>query len=163
MLIGVAGIVVSGFGLHYSMRAFDEAKEAKAAAKAAGRTIKLQTIVIELTEISQKIDRVNPDIRFDEARDLLSDMSFRLVRATSVFEEEPALSKAIRALRQALDAAHAALKSVRPTDPSKESEVPNAVYYAVEDDFAAVKNCIAELLGLLERQTFDFGEHNANS
>jgi hypothetical protein len=156
-------IIVSALGVYFSIRAFIEARQAKRAATAAGRTVKLQTTAIELTEIAQKLDRMQPDIRFDEARDILSETSRRLLRAISPFASEPALSKAIGTLRQALDAAHSSLKSVRPSDPAKESEVPNVVYYAIEDDFAMLNNCVAELLGLFEKQSFDFGDKNAKS
>jgi hypothetical protein len=52
---------------------------------------------------------------------------------------------------------------VRPTDPAKETEAPRAVYFAVEGNFANINNCVADLLGLFERETFDFGDDDAES
>jgi len=127
-------LVLGAAGLYFSIRAFVEARGAKRAATEAGRTVKLQTITIELTEIAQKLDRIQPEIPFNEARDLLSEISRRLRRAISPFAKEVELSEAIEAARQALQAAQKSLKAVRPADPTKEAEAPNAVYYAIEDD-----------------------------
>lgn len=154
LLIGLAGVL-------FSVLAFAEARKAKRAATAAGRTVKLQTITVELTEIAQKLDRMQPDIHFNEARDLLAEISRRLRRATSPFAGEAALSQAIGLSRQALQAAQNSLKQVRPADPGREGEAPYAVYYAIEDDFATINNCVADLLGLFEKQSFDFGDEDA--
>jgi hypothetical protein len=156
-------LALGGAGLYFSIRAFVEARGAKQAATEAGRTVKLQTITIELTEIAQKLDRIQPDVPFNEARDLLSEISRRLRRAVSPFAKESELSAAIDAVLQSLQAAQKSLKSVRPTDPAKEAEAPRAVYYAIEDDFATINNCVADLLGLFEKQTFDFGDDDAET
>jgi hypothetical protein len=156
LLIGIGGLCSS-------ILAFLAARQAKKAATSAGRTVKLQSLTIELTEISQKLDRIHPEIRFDEARDLFSEVSWRLRRVVSPFKNEAALSASCDAALQALDAAHGSLKSVHPTDPNKEKETPSAVYYAIEDDFAMIKNCVADLTGLFEKQTFNFGDKDAKS
>ena len=154
--IGTAGLI-------FSILAFVEARRAKRAATAAGRTVKLQTVTIELTEIAQKLDKMQPEIRFNEARDLLAEVSRRLRRATSPFAKDSELSTAIAVTREALQAAQASLKAVRPTDPSKEVEAPRAVYYAIEDNFATINNSVADLLGLFEKETIDFGDDDAES
>src|SRR5438128_7313511 len=125
--VGVAALV-------FSILAWREAKKAKKAATAAGRTVKLQTVTIELSEIGQKLDRVQPGIRFNEARDLIADTARRVHRATSPFSKEPKLSEAIGAAKQAVEAAQTSLKSVRPTEAGKEAEAPDAVYYGIEAD-----------------------------
>jgi hypothetical protein len=157
-------VAVSGAGVYFSVRAFNEAKQAKQAATAAGKTVKLQTVTIELTEVAQKLDRVQPEIQFNEARDLLSEVSRRFRRATSPFASDAELSTAITAGRSALDAAHESLKSVRPNVGTKdEAAPPNTVYYAIEDSFASIANCVADLLGLCEKKTIDFGDDNGES
>jgi hypothetical protein len=159
-LISLAvGIAALGF----AMGAFFEARQAKRAATAAGRTVKLQTVTIELTEIAQKLDRIQPDILFNEARDFLAEIQRRLRRIMSPFAKDAELSGPIGAVLQALEKAHQSLKLVRPTDPTKEAEAPNAVYYGIEDDFAMINNSVADLLGLFEKQTFDFGDEDAQS
>src|SRR5262245_23235861 len=87
-LVGLAGLVFSFLG-------YREAQRAKRAATAAGRTVKLQTVTIELSEISQKLEKIQPEIRFDEARDLLSESSRRLRRAVSPFAKDSTLGPVI--------------------------------------------------------------------
>ncbi len=149
----------------FSILAFREARKAKRAATAAGRSVKLQTVVIELTEISQKLDRVQPDVTYSEARDLLSEVARRFHRAVSPFARETKLAGAIDLALQALQAAQTALKSVRPTDLTKEEDESalSAVYFAIEENFATINNLVADLIGLFERQTFDFGDQNARA
>jgi hypothetical protein len=156
-------LVIGGAGLIFSILAWTEAKKAKKAATAAGRTVKLQTVTIELSEIGQKLDRVQPGIRFNEARDLLADTSRRVHRATAPFSKEPKLSEAIEAAKQAVQGAQNSLKSVRPSEPVKEAEAPDAVYYGIETDCSAISSCVADLIGLFEKQAFDFGDKNGDS
>src|SRR5207249_7628151 len=109
------------------------------------------------------LDRVQPGIRFNEARDFRAGTARRVHRATSPLSKEPKLSEAIEAAKQAVQAAQTSLKSVRPTEAGKEAEVPDAVYYGIEADCSAISNCVADLIGLFEKQAFDFGANNANS
>ena len=118
-------------------------------------------MAIELSEIGQKLDRVQPGIRFNEARDLITEMSRRVHRATAAFSKEPKLAEAISALLQAADAVQKSLKSVRPAEVGKEAEVPDVVYFGIEADCSTVSNCVADLIGLFEKQALDPGEHNA--
>jgi len=62
-ILSVAGLVASLFS-------FKEARAAKKAANEAGRTVKIQTITIELSEILQKLDNLKPHIDYHEARTL---------------------------------------------------------------------------------------------
>jgi hypothetical protein len=154
---------LSGSGVIFSILAWREAKKAKRAATAAGRTVKLQTITIELSEINQKLDRVQPGIRFNDARDLIGDTAKRVHRATSPFAKEPKFAEAIATLMQAVQATQTSLKSVRPAEAENEAEAPNAVYYGIEGDCSTVSNYVADLIGLFEKQAFDFGDTNGAS
>jgi hypothetical protein len=157
------GTVIGLMGVFFSVKAFMEARQAKRAANEAGRTVKLQTITIELTEVSQKLDRLRTDIQFNEARDLLSEISRRLRRATSPFTRDNDLMEAITALRNALDEAEAALDDVRPNDPAQGIQAPQAVYFAVQRHFATINNCVADVVGLFERKSQDFGGDDGKS
>jgi hypothetical protein len=116
-----------------------------------------------LTEIAQKLDRIQPEIRFTEARELLGEVSRRLRRVTSPFARDRALSPRIKALLDALQSAKQSLKRVRPSDPTKETKVPQSVYFAIEGDFTNISDCVADLLGLLEKETFDFRDEDTNA
>ena len=98
-------LVIGIVGLFYSVLAFNEARKAKTAAKEAGRTVKIQTITIELTEISQRLDKLGMDIQFNEARDLINEVTRKLRRLVSPFREEKEFSATVTALIEALDSA----------------------------------------------------------
>jgi hypothetical protein len=169
-IIGIAGLVVGAFGLFYAVQAFREAEKAKLeaeratrAAMEAGKTVKAQTVAVELGEVSQKLEKLQPGVKFQDARDLLMEISKRLRRNVSPFAEDEALEKTITTLRQALDTAQKSLNSVRPAIPANEEEAPNAVFNGVESDFATIGNLVADLLGLFEKQTFDSGVGHGKS
>jgi Flp pilus assembly protein TadG len=159
--IGIISIVVSTGGLIYAIRAFYEAKRATRAATAAGRTVRLQTVAIELSEIIQKLERLQADIRFTEAQELLNEVSRRLRRFVSPFSDDNKLSPSITLCLSALDGAQKSLNGVRPTDPSKAGELPGVVYWAVQGDFATINSSVAALQGLFEKESFHFGDYNA--
>ena len=154
--LGVVGVVLSGM-------AFWEAKKAKRAAIDAGRTVKLQTVTIDLTEISQKLDRVQPGIKYHDARDLLAELNRRIRRAAAQFSNDEMLRNAVTTLLAALTQAHESLQQVRPTAAASESEAPDAVYYGIESQFTAVNNGIADVLGQLERRVQRPGDDNGQS
>jgi hypothetical protein len=164
IVLTLVGLGVGIAGLVYAVRAFKEAQLAKIAAEnakhaatEAGRTVRVQTVAIELGEVSQKLERLRPKILFVDARDLLNEISKRIRRNVSPFAEDPALKTTIAAVRQALDAAQKSLNDVRPATPENESDAPNAVFNGIEADFALIGNLVADLLGLVEKQTFDSG------
>jgi hypothetical protein len=156
--IGLAGLYFSIKAFQEANKAKQEATRAKAAATEAGRTVKLQTVTLDLGEVSQKLDKLRPGIAFADARDLQTEISRRLRRAISPFETYPDLRDAIHRLRAALDAADSALKSVRPSAGSTEAAAPDAVYYALEREFSNIANLTADLMGLCENKTMRIGE-----
>lgn len=169
-VVGLIGGVLGGFGLFYSYkayieagRAFHEAQQAKTAAREAGRTVKIQSVTIELTEIAQILDQLQPEIAYKDARALLLTTARRLRRMVSPFAKEPKLSSAIALALQALEETKKSLKSVRPADSASEQAAPNAVYNAIEYDFTNLNDSIASLLGLFETETIDFGDSDADS
>lgn len=153
-ILGIAGLV-------FSIKAFIEARQAKQAATEAGKTVKIQTVTIELSEIQPKLDKLHAEIKFDEARDLLNEITRRLRRVISPFERDHSFSDKITALREILDKTKESLNKVRPSDPTK-AEVPRAVYFAIESDFAAISNVVADLSGLFEKKTINFGDEDAS-
>ena len=65
----------------------------------------------------------------------------------------------VSSVKQAIEAAQASMKGVRPTPGA--AEVPGSVYNGIEADFASINNLVAELLGLFETRSFDSGETDA--
>jgi hypothetical protein len=163
-LIGVAGAFIAFLAYRQAERATeeaekakDEAESAKRAATEAGKTVKLQTVCIELSGIAEALNGMRPGIKFKEAKELFNDASGHLLRMMAPFANQPDLRDAIAAVKSAIQEGHASLRQVVPTDPSKEDEAPNAVYNAAEDKFATLKFAVSELTGLMEAETYDFG------
>jgi hypothetical protein len=161
LIVGVVGLVYSYLAFKEAGKAFHEAKSAKEAATAASRTVKIQTITIELSEIVLKLDRIEPDLPYNEARDLLSETQRRLRRLMAPFAKDPELKDTIATVLHALTTAQTELKAVRPTD--EKAETPFSVYYGTQDAFDTIRNSVADLLGMFEKQTLDFGDGNARA
>jgi hypothetical protein len=149
-LLNVGGLILSGL-------AFWQASKAREAAVEAGRTVKAQTVAIELSEVAQRLDLIQPEITYREARDILSEISRRVRRVISPFDDDQHLGGAVALLRGALSSAQDSLKTVRPADPLSETKAPDAVYFGVENEFSAINNAIADFLGLLEKKTIERG------
>lgn len=147
LLLGAAGLL-------FSILAFLEARQAKRAATAAGEIVKIQSVVIDLTELGQKINRLAPNIKFNDARDLLTETSSKLRRLVSPFQDDEELKSTIAKLLEALDAAQKALNSVRPVDANAEVSAPQAVFYGIQENFSGISNLVAQLLGLFEGKNF---------
>jgi hypothetical protein len=154
-VLGIVGVVLSGL-------AFVEARNARKAATEAGRTVKIQTTAIELMEVVQKLERIRQGTPFNEARDMLNEVSRRVRRATAPFSEDVAFKVPIGNVRAALEAAKKALADVRPVDSDAELQAPQAVYLGVEAQFSAIGDYLAELLGYFEKETLDLGAHDGN-
>ena len=137
-----------------SIKAFMEAREAKNAAKEAGKTVKIQTITIELSEIIQRLDRLDIEIDFSTARDLLNETNRRVRRLIAPFKEENDYKELTTSIITILKDAKNSLIQVRPIE-DEELIVKNSVYYAVESDFAELSGQLAELMGKFEERTLN--------
>jgi hypothetical protein len=151
LLIGTAALV-------FSILAFLEARKAKKAAFEAGRAVKLQTITVELAEIALKLDHLNLDLDFVQARDLLNEVSRRLRRWIAGFASDPNFREAVTNLITILDSGQVALEEVRPRDNNLGALPPNAVYFAMQGIFATISARVAQLMGLFEEHTRPQGD-----
>lgn len=147
LVIGIAGLV-------FSILAFLEARQAKRAATEAGQIVKIQSVLIDLTELGQKINRLDPNIKFNDARNLLTEASSKIRRIVSPFNVDTELQDTIKKLLSALDSAQISLNSVRPVEPNSEVSAPQAVFYGIQESFSGISNLVAELLGLFEGKNF---------
>lgn len=140
-VLGVLGVGLSGL-------AFAEARQAKIAARQAGRVVKLQTIVVELTEIAQRLEQLDGDLDYRAARNLLSETSRRLHRLIAAYRQAPHYEPLCAGVEKALTAARDALDTLRPG--VDEDAGPVSVYFAMERHFAGISDRVAEILGLFE-------------
>ncbi|BCV50608.1 hypothetical protein [Shewanella algae] len=149
--------VIGTASVYFSVKAFNEAREAKTAAFEAGKTVKIQTITIELTEIAQRLDKLDFNLSFSEARDLLNEISRRLRRLIAPFQDTTDLSVPCLNLKNALDSAKDALEEVRPQNPEDELP-PNTIYFATQGHFSNISGLVAEIMGLFEKRTIEVND-----
>jgi hypothetical protein len=148
-LVGLAG-------LYFSNRAFREARAARIAACEAGTTVKAQTVTIELTEIAQRLDRVEYDLDFKAARDLLNEEGRRIRRLIAPFRSLEPFEDACGQVESALSRASTALAGLQPRPGTECDDVEvRAVYFAMQGHFGAINNCVARIMGLLEQRTIE--------
>lgn len=145
---------INMLGLLLSWLAFKEAREAKKAAQEAGKVVKIQSVLIDLTELGQKVNNLDSNIRFAEARTLLTEISTKINRLVSPFRTEDDLKITIDKLLDALTETHTALNSVRPNNSESENSAPQSVFYGIQENFSTISNHVAELLGLFEGKNF---------
>jgi hypothetical protein len=159
--IGIVGACIAYGAYRQAENAKDEAQKATKAATEAGKTVKLQTVCIDLTEIAQKLAVIEKEITFEDATYLLTDTSRHLLRVMSPFADHGDFRDAIAAVETALQTAQSSLKEVLPTGTPAEGAGLHTVYYNMVDKFAAINNCVARLTGLMEKHTYDFGRDDA--
>lgn len=151
-------IIIGLASVWFSIKAFLEARKAKQAAAEAGRTVKIQTITIELTEIAQRLDKLDFELSFSEARDLLNEVGRRLRRLIAPFQSTKDMVEACDNLKAALDEAKDALEEVRPQTEDN-TELPlNTVYFATQGHFSNISSLVAEIMGLFEKRTIEVNE-----
>jgi hypothetical protein len=152
------GCGLSLIGIIFSMMAFYQAKKARQAAIEAGKTVKIQTVTIELTEIAQRLDKLDFNLTFTEARDLLNEISRKLIRLTAPFQSSEDLSKACENLKIAMEEA---LNGVAPKDNSPENKPPpNSIYFATQEHFFIINAFVAEIIGLFEKRNIEGSEND---
>lgn len=149
--------ILSIAGVLFSIMAYREARAAKKAAFEAGKTVKIQTITIELTEIAQRLDKLDFELSFSESRDLLNEISRRLRRLIAPFQDNTDLANSCKNLKTALDDAKQALEEVRPQDAEDELP-PNTIYFATQGHFSNISSLVAEIMGLFEKRTIEVNE-----
>ncbi|WP_416638233.1 hypothetical protein [Pseudomonas sp. OHS18] len=146
-------LVVGLAGVCFSLLAFVEAKKAKEAAAAAAVTVKMQSLTIELTEIAQRLDKIDYDIDFQEARNLLSESSRRLIRIIAPFQDKGNLADLKSELTTIVSNAMTALDNVRPENG--QAVVHNAIYFAMQWHFSNISNLTAEITGIFEKSSIE--------
>lgn len=116
-----------------------------------GATLIMKNMVLEYQAILYKLDALDIEIEFPEARNLFSEINRRVRRLTAPYKNDPEYQDVIASIHQSLDAIKASLSEVRPTEMSKLSDT--AVYFAIEAHFNDLGGQLSELIGLFEKPT----------
>ncbi|MRX70307.1 hypothetical protein SAMN06265349_101688 [Flavobacterium resistens] len=145
--------IIGIIGIYFSIVAYREAKEAKKAAKAAGNIVKIQSITIDLTEITQRLDKISIDLTYSDARDFYSEINRRLRRITSVLTVEPSYTQKTSEILLTLAALKNNLDEVRQVGQNNTTADGINIFYAIEGEFSNLSGHLADLAGLLEQRT----------
>lgn len=145
-------LVIGIIGLWLSYRAFKEAREAKKAAKAAGNQVKKQTIIIDLTEIILRLDKLSTELNYSDTRNFYSEINRKIRRCVSSLCSNSNYAEKVSQIISNLDAIKTNLEGTRQ---SSEAEVGIYIYYAVEGEFSNLSGKLADLCGLLEQENIE--------
>jgi preprotein translocase subunit SecF len=147
LIIGVLSLIAS-------VMAFWQAKRAKEAAFQAGTTVKIQTITIELTELVQKLDKLDAKIDYPTARDFLNEISRKIIRLIAPFKEHDDYKNTINKIYEIISKTKKGLELVKPIDKEKNVDFAlQSIYYAIESNFSDLSILLAEIIGLFEKRT----------
>lgn len=137
-------------GLIFSALAFWQAMKAKNAALNAGKTVKIQGVIVDLTEISYRLEEINHNISFTEARRLLSEISRKLIKSLAPFKNSNDISEIYNNLRLAILETTDELQKLEPSNGDIYQVPKYNVYFALHRHFSNINNFVAEITGLLE-------------
>lgn len=154
-LLATGGILVSAIGVFFSWRAF------RAASKA-GHVVKLQDILLEVTELSEKC-HLNLNVSFEEVSEVINVLSSRTTRVTTVFKEliNQSDPKLIPDLNTAFDSARTKLNSlnpvINPAVSTAESPLVSIIYYTMETELSSIRQKLNMLKAVLEKAAAEGG------
>ncbi|MDY3319659.1 hypothetical protein PG637_09765 [Riemerella anatipestifer] len=148
------GIILSVIGIAISWIAYKEAEKAKEAAFKSGSAVRLQSITIELTEIIQKLDKINTDLDYSSTRDFFNELSRKIRRSVAVISTNPDFKDKTDEIISNLDVIKANLEDVRKTAIKDKSLLEGIdLYFVIEGHFSNLSGNLAELCGILEQKT----------
>jgi len=148
------GVILSLIGIAISWIAYKEAEKAKEAAFKAGSIVRLQSITIELTEIIQRLDKINTDLDYSSARDFFNELSRKIRRSIAVISTNPDFKDKTDEIVTNLNAIKTNLDDVRKTAIEDKSLLEGIdLYFIIEGDFSNLSGNLAELCGILEQKT----------
>ena len=144
-------MILSLIGIGVSYFAWKAAKSASEAALDAKKTIHIQSIIIELSEINSKLDNLEQNISFDKAREYIIQLNRKIARSTSLISSDLKMSSNVDSINSTLTLLQTSLDSVRPIG---KAVIPStSIYHALESNLRTLSIDIAKLIGLLENET----------
>ncbi len=156
LLLGIVGVIASAIGIHYSKKAFREAKLAKDAAFKAGIVVKTQEIIMELERISNSCV-LEEEIRFAEANKKLNEIGGRVFGILGMYKSDNNLKDQIQLIQDNIVSIKGALETANPSNPVSVFSDPeingtmliNYVYNITAPHFSNLITSLNTLKGIL--------------
>jgi hypothetical protein len=146
-------LAIGIIGIWFSYIAFKEAREAKKAAKAAGNQVKKQTIIVDLTEIILRLDKISTELNYSDTRNFYSEINRKIRRCVSSLSTNSVYSDKVTQIISSLELIRTNLDGTRQT--SDAAELGLNIYYAVEGEFSNLSGKLADFCGLLEQENIE--------
>lgn len=149
-------ILLSTFSLIASIAAFLQARLAKKAAKHFGKSVKINSVISELSELNQRLDNLDEKISYALARTLITEISRKIIRHTTPFEEDPQYLESIKTIRINLNELVNQLQNVSPIGGQfNNMAIQGQIFTAIEGPLANLSNNLAVFTGLLEKEQLE--------
>lgn len=145
-LIGLIGIL-------FSVLSFKEAKKAKEAAYKAAQSVKRQSMVIEVLEIS-KICVLEPNMSYVETSNNFNQVTSRIKYVSGFYQGDNSddLKSILKDIESSLEKIRATLNDSNPVLMPQQANIPNQIYYSIEPLFSTVVGNLGVLKGILEKK-----------
>jgi len=142
-------------GILFSLLAFVEARRAKAAALAAAANVKIQTIVLDLSEIVYGLGKIEAEtLSYPTARDLIIHVTRKLNRFLGPYEKVPDFGKKIGEINKVLSDVKNQLEGLRP-NPGQPNPDGTSIYYAIEGALSQLSGLVSALMGQMEHYSME--------
>jgi hypothetical protein len=151
LVLGLGGVLLSAIGAVQAYRAKLEATKAKNEATRAGQSVRVQTITIELSEMCQRLEKLDANIDYLAVRDIHSEVNRKLRRLIAQVDAGIISDERRKVMEGNLNDIKEALAEVRPLGDAP--VIPGAVYFAVEGHFTSLIGNISSMIGQLEGST----------
>ena len=145
-------ILIGLLGLWFSIRSFKEARKAKEAANNASRSVKRQSFIIEILELSRKCNIQN-DIDYAEVSKRYTDISSKISFISAYYNDDNSntdVKLIIREIQGTLEKIRSILNDSNPIMLPQQANIPNQMYFSIEPHFSIIAGHLGSLNGLLE-------------
>lgn len=148
-LFGIIGII-------YSIKSFSEARKAKEAAYKAAASVKRQSMVIEVLEIS-RICILEPNMGYVEASNNFNQVASRIKYVSGFYKDDSSddLKQILVDIEASLDKIRGTLNENNPVLMPQQTNIPNQIYYSIEPFFSTVVGNLGILKGILEKKVIN--------
>jgi hypothetical protein len=151
-------------GLGFTVWAVIAATGAKRAANRAARSVKMQSVAIELMDIAKELGSFDDQsILYPEAREFMREINFKLRRLIAPFQDYDELGDFVASIRENLTNTQKALSGVKPVPGAEEAAPVGTVYNAIEGYVAIIGDGVADLVGLMHTAPMNIGRSEAKT
>lgn len=147
------GSLLGFIGIIFSIKSFIEAKKAKEAAFKAAQSVKRQSMVIEVLEIS-RICILEPNMSYVEASNNFNQVTSRVKYVSGFYNDDSSsdLKQILKDIETSLEKIRTTLNDNNPVLMPQQTNIPNQIYYSIEPLFSSVVGNLGVLKGILEKK-----------